>query len=209
MGNLPRHLPTAVEGTSALNEAGGENEVYTVKEAEALLSKAPDWLLPTLAIKLFSGIRTEKLFRMDWSALKFDQDAIILAKQITKTRQRRVVPLLPNLKLWLSPFQKSKGPIAHRWSSPKTMSCAWTQFATTAGVPYNRIAMRKSYLSYRIAQIKNLDQVALESGNSPEVIQRDYRELVTEDAAKRWFAISPAKWSLLFLDISNRTSLDR
>jgi hypothetical protein len=36
---------------------------------------------------------------------------------------------------------------------------------------------------YRIATVKSADQVALEAGNSPSVIFKNYRELATEDQA--------------------------
>jgi hypothetical protein len=40
-----------------------------------------------------------------------------------------------------------------------------------------------SYISYRIAEVKNAARVALEAGNSPAIIFRHYRKLVTEVAA--------------------------
>jgi hypothetical protein len=42
-----------------------------------------------------------------------------------------------------------------------------------------------------VAQIKNIPQVAYESGNSPQIIDSNYRELVTEKDAKNWFAMLP------------------
>jgi hypothetical protein len=42
-----------------------------------------------------------------------------------------------------------------------------------------------------VAQIKNIPQVASESGNSPQIIDSNYRELVTELDVKKWFAIRP------------------
>ena len=39
--------------------------------------------------------------------------------------------------------------------------------------------------------MKNVAQVALEAGNSPAVIFSNYRELVTPQDAKEWFAIVP------------------
>ena len=39
-------------------------------------------------------------------------------------------------------------------------------------------------------------QVALEAGNSPDIIFKHYRELVTEEAAADWFSIRPPEnWS--------------
>lgn len=60
---------------------------------------------------------------------------------------------------------------------------------TKAKVKWKGNALRHSFVSYRVADIKNIPQVALESGNSPQIIDSNYRELVTEKEAKTWFAI--------------------
>jgi hypothetical protein len=52
-------------------------------------------------------------------------------------------------------------------------------------------ALRHSFISYRVADIQNVAQVALEAGNSPQMIFKHYRELVRPAAAKEWFAIVP------------------
>jgi len=190
-GYLPKDRPTAAHDTKRINAAGAENQVFTVEEAHAMLCGAPDWLIPCLAMKLFCGIRTEEMLRIEWDCVKFDQDVLILSKQVTKTKQRRIVPILPNLKLWLLPYSDATGRIADRWSSAQTLSKSWTNRAKNVGITYKKNAMRNSYISYRVAAIKNIAQVSLESGNSPVVIQKDYLELVTETDAKRWFSLVP------------------
>jgi hypothetical protein len=52
-------------------------------------------------------------------------------------------------------------------------------------------ALRHSFISYRVAQTQNVAQVALEAGNSPQMIFQHYRELVRPKEAKRWFSIEP------------------
>ena len=42
-----------------------------------------------------------------------------------------------------------------------------------------------------MAVVKDVPQVALEAGNSPQMIFNNYRELVTPQDAKEWFAIRP------------------
>ncbi len=39
--------------------------------------------------------------------------------------------------------------------------------------------------------IKNVAQVALEAGNSPQMVFSNYRELVTPKDAETWFGIVP------------------
>ncbi|MEY4385535.1 MAG: hypothetical protein RLY20_818 [Verrucomicrobiota bacterium] len=61
----------------------------------------------------------------------------------------------------------------------------WTPFV------WKHNALRHSFISYRVAQIQNVAQVALEAGNSPGMIFKHYRELVRPADAERWFAIVP------------------
>jgi hypothetical protein len=50
------------------------------------------------------------------------------------------------------------------------------------------------------ALIHGADQVALEAGNSPAIIFKNYRELATDDEAAAWFNILPkeGQWENTF-----------
>jgi integrase len=61
----------------------------------------------------------------------------------------------------------------------------WAAFA------WKHNALRHSFISYRVADIQNVAQVALEVGNSPQMIFKHYRELVRPADAKTWFSIVP------------------
>ena len=65
------------------------------------------------------------------------------------------------------------------------------ELAQESEVKWKHNALRHSYISYRVAQIQNVAQVALEAGNSPKVIFSNYRELVKPAAAVKWFSIEP------------------
>jgi len=60
------------------------------------------------------------------------------------------------------------------------------------GVKWKHNALQHSFISYRVAKIKNVNEVAMEAGNSPDMIFKHYRELVTEKAADAWFGVTPA-----------------
>ncbi len=62
-----------------------------------------------------------------------------------------------------------------------------------AKVTWKRNGFRHSYISYRVATLKDVPAVALESGNSPQVIFSNYRALATDAEAKAWFTILPPK----------------
>jgi hypothetical protein len=58
-------------------------------------------------------------------------------------------------------------------------------------VKWKHNGLRHSFISYRVAEIQNANQVALEAGNSPQMIFKHYRELVRPAEAKKWFGIVP------------------
>jgi integrase len=173
------------------NQEDGPIEIYTADELTALLKNA-DWqLVPFLAIGAFAGLRSSEIERLDWSDVKFDSDCIIVQKGKVKKRgkSRRIVPMASNLKAILKPFAQASGKI---W--PHTHPYLYEQLRATAAraeIKLKNNALRHSFVSYRVAMIKNVPQVALESGNSPQMIDSNYRELVTENEAKAWFAIEP------------------
>ena len=45
--------------------------------------------------------------------------------------------------------------------------------------------------TYRVAVLKDVAAVALEAGNSLQVIFSNYRALATEAEGKQWFAVAP------------------
>ena len=67
-----------------------------------------------------------------------------------------------------------------------------SQKSEIAEFKWKHNALRHSFISYRVAQVQNVAQVALEAGNSPQMIFQHYRELVRPDAAKAWFGLMPA-----------------
>jgi len=190
---LPADLSTAADHTKTVKEITAENEFFTPEEMKALLSTAAPTLLPSLAIKAFSGVRTEEMIVLTWEMIKFKQKCIILGKQITKLDQRRIIPLKPNLRAWLLPFRKEDGPICELWTAPNSLSHAWKRHGLSVGVKTGKNKSRNSYISYRVAETKDPKTVAFESGNSERTIKRDYLEITTPQEAKKWFSIFPQK----------------
>jgi hypothetical protein len=66
-----------------------------------------------------------------------------------------------------------------------------TALSGTLGFEWERNVLRHSAISYRVATTQNVNQVALESGNSPAIIFKHYRELVTPADAQKWWGIAP------------------
>lgn len=67
------------------------------------------------------------------------------------------------------------------------------KLAGKVDVKWKHNALRHSFVSYRVADIGNIPQVAMESGHTVRELQTDYLEVVDKDAARQWFAIKPTK----------------
>jgi integrase len=127
-----------------------------------------------------------ELNRLDWSAVDLDRRMIEIRAGQAKTASRRIIPIPDNLDAWLRPLTR-KGKVVHA----KELQTHVPALCRALGLEWPRNVLRHSFISYRIAQVKSADQVALEAGNSPSIIFKHYRELTTEDQANAWFGILP------------------
>ncbi len=67
----------------------------------------------------------------------------------------------------------------------------WQKEEPAGAFVWKHNALRHSFISYRVAQVQNVAQAALEAGNSPRMVFSNYRELVRPAEAAKWFAITP------------------
>jgi hypothetical protein len=103
----------------------------------------------------------------------------------------RLVLILPNLakRLAVYPADLKRERVADQWSTANSLWKAWEREITRAGVTYRRNAFRNSYISYRLAILQDIRQVAQETGTSPEMIRRNYMVPIPRATAEEWFAI--------------------
>jgi integrase len=172
-------------GMVRYKETKSDVSIFTPENIASLLKKADAALRPYLALGAFAGLRTAEFQRLDWSEIDLDRGYITVAASKAKTRQRRLVPISDNLKLWLTPIRKASGPVCLH-------TCPQHAARTLCeGFSWAKNGLRHSFISYRLAILHDTARVALEAGNSPEVIFGHYRELVTPEAAKAWFGVQP------------------
>jgi integrase len=185
-GYLPKTEPTAAEDLKPMKLPDSEVGILSADEMSRLLHSASPEMVPFLAIGGFAGLRVAEIRRLDWSAVSLERRLIELRAGQAKTASRRLVPISDNLAAWLSQADRSKS-----LNLSLAMIGRIHRVAESLGVPWPPNALRHSYISYRIAEVKNVAQVALEAGNSPSIIFKHYRELVTEAEANEWFGIFP------------------
>jgi integrase len=178
-----------VADTETISANGGAIEIYSAKEITALLSAAPADFVPVLALGAFAGLRSAEAERLGWSDIDLAGGFIRVASDKAKTRSRRLVPTLPNLSAWLAPDAGQKGNV---WKhGPNILRAARAEAVAAAKTPWKDNALRRSFISYRLASVQDAAKVSLVAGNSPGVVCKHYRELVKPEAAAAWFAVKP------------------
>jgi integrase len=187
-GYLPASEATVAELVPLAKETQAKAEIFDPQSMSKLLNGASPRVMAFLAIGAFAGLRTAEIKRLDWSAVDLDRGIITLRADQAKTASRRIIPISENLVAWLRPLTRN-GKVVESARVVLEMSA----LAKGLGIKWPHNGLRHSYISYRIAEVKDAAKVALEAGNSPDIIFKHYRELVTEEAAKDWFAISPAE----------------
>lgn len=170
-------------------DQGKEIEIFTPDEMANILEHAQPHMLPFLSVGAFAGVRHWEIKRLNWSHIRLDEGFIEITQGKAKTRSRRTVPVTPALEQWLRPFAQPSGPVCPY----ANMSEELMVMAADLGIRWKRNGLRHSFISYRMALIKNETQVAYEAGNSPAIIYRNYHQLVQPADAERWFSIRPTK----------------
>jgi integrase len=187
-------------------------QIYSPDELVRLLNKAEshvhkrtgarpyEKLVPFIAITAFAGVRhgemnEEKVRVLDWSDFDFESRCIYIARGAAKTGADRVVDMPDNLVEWLQPYRKAKGQIC-----AGNTADALSRLRTLAGIAGNKKnALRKSFISYKLALTRSIDGVADQAGNSAGVIRKNYKRSDTglRAQAARWFAIRPVRADVL------------
>lgn len=179
--------------------------IYTPAQISRLLQAAGPDFRPCLALGAFCGVRTAELHRLRWQDVDFAERHVVVGVDQAKTASRRIVPMPDNLLAWLEPYRRKTGLV---WpSSPEIFNDAQQDTAKAAQAAENELAakenrkpldlhwrkngLRHSFCSYRLAVVKDSGQVALEAGNSAQVVFRHYRQAVTEKDGTAYFAVSP------------------
>lgn len=187
--------------TGKARVAQSDPEILTPDQAMNLLSCSSDDVRAFHALGLFAGLRVSEIHRLDWSAIDLNGGWITVSAAKSKTRSRRLVPVLPALKAWLKPVAKASGPIigedfrkrqeAARNKAGFTPEIEGTGLRKRKLIPWPANGLRHSFVSYRLAETCDAAKTALESGHSQDVLHAHYKELVRPDAAKKFFSLRP------------------
>jgi integrase len=181
-----------------------QTEVGTLSPAElvTLLQKAPEKMVPALAIGAFAGIRREEIKRLDWRDIDLTHATIRVRPQKAKSARNRLVPIEENLAEWLRPYARTEGRIwAGNGDKKFTMAIRAAGFGEPGSEtkeekkarvkfrrPFPENGLRHSYATYWLAKYQDSGALSLHLGHANSRIVFDhYRAPVpAEDAAAYW-----------------------
>ena len=184
-GYLDRNPALGVELPRAVKGEIGIHTPAQVRHVLALSRERDLNLTRSLAIRYFAGVRSAEADRMSEVDILLDQGRIVIPASKSKTRQRRLITIQPNLRAWL----------ALGGSIPLHDVNNRMRFFTAAlakqGIPWPHNVTRHSFVSYHLARFENAGKTALEAGHSETMLFGHYRALVTPEAAAEFWAIVP------------------
>jgi integrase len=155
--------------------------IFTPKELARLLEKVSLDFLPYLVIGAFAGLRQSEIERLDWTHVGAKYIKVPPASH--RVKSTRFVPIQSNLEPWLVvPFKNVTNQIR--------------RLCDKAEITAQHNVLRHSFGSYRLALLEDFAKVSFEMGNSPKMVERHYREVVTPEEAQAWFGILPPKGGL-------------
>jgi integrase len=186
-GYLSKALPTEAEHVAKAKDRGGKIGIFRPEQLAGLLTAGNEEAKLYLALGAFTGLRRSELLRLEWEDVKFERGKIEVGKDKSKTATRRLVPIQPNLVQWLASYRDRTGQVF----ASEDVANRTVAYAKDAGAEWPSNALRHSYATYRLAQCQDPARVALEMGNSPQILFHNYRELADEQDAAAWFSIAP------------------
>ena len=173
---------------------GSTAHIFTAEQAEQLLTHANEFdLLPYIAIGLFAGIRATEMRRLNGRNINFDAKIITITPEMAKKRSQRHVDMQPALLEWLAPHREkltNGAPVVDK--SIFRFRDNMASLRDAAGIaewPDN--GLRHSFGSYHFAMFDDENRTAKQMGNSPDMVHRHYKALVTKTEAERFWALRP------------------
>ena len=202
------HVGNAAAGIEKRKEKAPQIRIFTPDEAARLLRAAevvaPDYAA-AVAILLFAGVRPTELVGqyglegkgilggLTWDRVDVDGE-IVLEDELTKTNQRRTIPLSENLAAWLARYPGK--PHERVVRTPISWRRARAKIAEAAGVEWTPDQARHSYASYHFALHRNRDALEAAMGHvqgGAAVLERHYKKRASKADAEKFWSIMPTE----------------
>ena len=168
--------------------ATSEPKAYSVKDVARIMQTALDHkpeLVPVLALGMYAGLRVSEAINADLDKLPKGVGEF----RTTGKTGARMAYYSATAAAWMKAQPRRTG---QAWTqSPRALVDHMQELFTLAKVEQIDNGARHSFISYRTAETRDVARVADECGNSVATIKNHYRQLVTTEAATKFFGIRP------------------
>jgi integrase len=191
-GYLPSDVPTEAEKLPESPEKDEAVAIFSPNILKRMLKEIDSRLVPYVALSAFGGFRPSEARRLQWSDFNWNGDNPYIHVTVTvaqKTLRDRFVPILPALSAFLADYRQETGPVITFKTVHLMLTEAHQKLPFIESWPQN--GLRHSFGSYRLAATNDINATAVEMGNTPEVIKKNYRRPIDRATAEQWFAIRP------------------
>lgn len=146
-------------------------------------------LAPWFALALFAGLRPEEADQITWEKINLDAGTVLIDPTISKVRNARTVHLEPVAVAWLKlggdlPLLQ----VTRRRALRKVRDfMGWEEWP--------KDVLRHTCASHWIALKKSYGAVAIEMGNSENILRKHYRAEVAQADCKKFWSLTPKEIS--------------
>ena len=183
-GYLDRDIKTEAEHLEASKEPSLSIKFYQPQDAARMIANSEGLGRLAVALGALAGLRSAEMMRLEWKDI--GAKYVTIGADKAKTSQRRLVPILPPLEEVIQTMERKEG-LIFGYSKPSYFSRFLLGTIEAAGLDSIDNGLRHSFCTYRLAAVQSAAQVALEAGNSPSILFKNYRELATPEQAEIWF----------------------
>ncbi len=168
--------------------------ILTAKEARKLMEHLENYaggrLVPYFVLTMFCGIRPTakngEIGRVEEADLDLRLKELTLPKEKTKTGEKRVVRLEPNVVQWLKAYPLREFPII-------ATNFRKLHLKVRADFKLGYDVLRHTYCSMLVGKYRSVGDAALQAGNSEDVIWSNYLNLVRDSEARTFWNIKPRR----------------
>ena len=187
---LAKDRTTEAEDITKMKVARKTVEMFSPEDLQIIIANTRPVWMPWILISAYAGIRTFEVLRMEWSTMRWEQKLIDLPPEVTKVNERRIIPMCDMLIESLLPWRNAQGPVCVDKVPQREIEQIIAKVKKEdPAFKWKHNALRHAFGSYRTALTQNVPQVALEMGNSIQMVKRHYLEAKTFDEGLKWFSV--------------------
>ena len=190
-GYLPRGTPTEAEHIERAVEQEPEIGIMAPTDFARLLEIVREYApsdLASLVIAGFCGLRRCEVHAQKWSDIDLKKKILTVSRAKRGTLSYRTIPLTKAALAWLELCVRNDDARISKGMAIDRVRKLGRDHSLI--IPDN--AFRHSFVTYRIAQLKDVNQPALEAGHSLKEQTKHYKQNASHEDGVAWFNVFPA-----------------